>query len=315
MRFAILLCAIVSVSAFAQEPDTTDWHRYIPLELGNEWHYRWTYITGSNPPQAEIYDYLYEVVGDSLVDGTVYKKVVHCVQGENGPPPYCDFDFVLVRIDEELATVLRLWDNGEDLWLHYPCELDAPFSDTPRDLTCPWTGVTLAVVSGEAVDEHPVGGGVMTGSLTLKTYEIGDCGLYLLLSDAGLLYWKCLGDPSDYTLEYAKLDGVEYGEPVVVVVASEGDQSLPERDERLSIYPNPVRAQATLAYVLDDSGNLNLDVFDLQGRLVDSVVLGEQASGEHILKLDTSNWATGLYRVRVTTDRGFSATKGIIVIH
>jgi hypothetical protein len=43
MRLATLALVLpLATPAAAQEPepDTTDWHRYLPLEVGNAWQYR-----------------------------------------------------------------------------------------------------------------------------------------------------------------------------------------------------------------------------------------------------------------------------------
>lgn len=155
----------------------------------------------------------------------------------------------------------------------------------------------------------------MIGRLTFKNYStlVGGSNL---LSDAGFLHW-CFGDPGcgeRGTLSYARLNGVEYGEPVVIV-AKEGYPELPERHNQLTIFPNPVRSTATLTYVLDTPGRVTLDVFDLQGRKIESVEMGEPQPGEHSAQVDTERWSNGLYQVRITSDQGFSITKGIIVIH
>ncbi len=322
---AILLFVVLSATAAAQDPvpDTTDWHRYIPLEIGNEWHYSVDTRLHPSLPIFETILHSYEVVSDSLVGGQLYSTLIHCLQEEN-EDAVCDSDFDLVRADESTASVVEGEIVGEDVvewvWLLYPCGLNAPFSNEGQLPPCPkgvWQDPGLEVyVWGEYVDEHHVAGGDgMTGQLTFKDYSTLVSASHVL-SDAGLLQWWS-GEPDcgwcGY-LRYARLDGVEYGDPVVIV-ANESGPELPERHNQLSIFPNPVRSTATLTYVLDTPGRVTLDVFDLQGRKVESVEMGERQPGEHSAQVDTERWSNGLYQVRITSDQGFSVTKGIIVIH
>ncbi len=325
MRRAILLFVVLSATAAAQDsmPDTTDWHRYIPLETGNEWHYT---VRTQIYPSLPIYEttlHSHKVVGDSLVDSVLYTTLVHCSQEED-ENTVCDNGLALVRADEPSASVMNRYTVGgmayEWPWLQYPCGLSAPFSNDPLVLVCadgmPQFPGLEYYVDGGPVEQYPVAGGdQMTGQLTYKVYSTLVSSAELL-SDAGLLSW-CVGDPDcgdRGSLLYAILDGVEYGNPVVIV-ASEGHPELQERYDQLSIFPNPVRSTATLTYTLDAPDRVTLDVFDLQGRKIESVEMGERQPGEHSAQIHTEHWSNGLYQVRITSDRGFSATKGIIVIH
>ena len=319
MRRAILLFVVLSATAAAQNPvpDTTDWHRYIPLEIGNEWHYA---IDIELYPGLPIYErsyFLQEVVGDSTVLGIPYFLVESCGQRE-GETATCSEEYSLVRLDELTASVVQRRESGSEIqWGAYPCSLDAPFSSGGDwiQTVCPNGGEQEFFIYGELHESYDLLGTILDGPITHKIYSTLASGADVL-SDVGLLGWW-FGDPGCSTcasLAYARLNGVEYGDPVVVV-ANEGYPELPERHNQLSIFPNPVRSTATLTYVLDTPGRVTLGVFDLQGRKVESLLLGERSSGEHILELDTARWANGLYQVRITNDRGFLATKGIIVIH
>lgn len=319
MRLALLLFVVVSVSAGAQDPipDTTDWHRYIPLKIGNEWHYA---VDIEVYPGLPIYERSYssrEVVGDTMAAGTFYFLVEHCGQQE-GETATCTEDYALVRLDELTASVFQRYDSGaEGQWGGYPCSLDAPFSTGGGSVqtVCPDEEEQEFFIYGELYESYDLLGTNLDGPVTHKIYSTLASGADVL-SDVGLLGWW-FGDPGCSTcasLAYARLDGIEYGDPVVIV-ANEGYPELPARHDQLSIFPNPVRSTATLTYVLDTPGRVTLGVFDLQGRKVESLLLGERSSGEHILELDTARWANGLYQVSITNDRGFLATKGIIVIH
>lgn len=68
MRKLVLLLLVFSVAVSAQEPDTTDWHSYYPLEVGNEWHRYMDFALGKP-------DYRHKIV---VLRDTVISDTTHC---------------------------------------------------------------------------------------------------------------------------------------------------------------------------------------------------------------------------------------------
>jgi len=68
----------------------------------------------------------------------------------------------------------------------------------------------------------------------------------------------------------------------------------------LPAYPNPFNPNTTLAFDLPNAGRVRVDVFDVTGRLVQS--LGDQfyTAGSHSLKFDGSGLSTGMYFARAS---------------
>lgn len=134
-----------------------------------------------------------------------------------------------------------------------------------------------------------------------------------LLSDVGLVSWFS-GDHLCVecgTIRYARLDGVEYGSPVV-----SNEDVLPRPESAIRTYPNPANRNVTLQFSILESQHIEASVYDLKGALVETRSLGiVSGSAEMRNTLDTSTWPSGLYQIRIVGDRGFNATKGIIVIH
>jgi len=76
----------------------------------------------------------------------------------------------------------------------------------------------------------------------------------------------------------------------------------------LGNYPNPFRSLTTIRYALAAPGEVALEVYDLQGRLVVKRALGLQTAGEHRVTFSNPGMRTGvyLYRVRVMDPLGGS---------
>lgn len=78
----------------------------------------------------------------------------------------------------------------------------------------------------------------------------------------------------------------------------------------LIIYPNPAADIATLKYTMGTSGNVNMHVFSLDGRLVDAQV-GQpvEAGKDRMMRINVADLPTGTYLVQLTTDKESKTVK------
>lgn len=75
---------------------------------------------------------------------------------------------------------------------------------------------------------------------------------------------------------------------------------VPTRSDLAQNYPNPFNATTTISYILPLSGYVRLEVFDLLGQKVATLVEGEQAAGEKSISWDASELTSGVYLYRLT---------------
>ena len=73
----------------------------------------------------------------------------------------------------------------------------------------------------------------------------------------------------------------------------------PKSFDLLRVYPNPFNPSTQIEYSLEQAGTVRLEVFDLQGRLVESLVNTQQQSGTHRIQWLANSQSTGLYFVRI----------------
>src|SRR5690606_24311888 len=62
-------------------------------------------------------------------------------------------------------------------------------------------------------------------------------------------------------------------------------------------YPNPFRSEATVAYRLEEAGEVRLSVYDVLGRRVAVLAAGPKTAGEHRARFEASGLASGVYLV------------------
>ncbi|XWN35925.1 MAG: T9SS type A sorting domain-containing protein [Balneola sp.] len=79
-------------------------------------------------------------------------------------------------------------------------------------------------------------------------------------------------------------------------------------------YPNPFNPSTVISYTLSASTNVNLNVYDITGRKVATLVNGRQTAGAQEVRFDASSLASGVYIYRLETATGASLTKKMILI-
>ena len=84
-------------------------------------------------------------------------------------------------------------------------------------------------------------------------------------------------------------------------------------NQQIGIYPNPAKDFAVVGIKLDQTSNVSVAIYDIAGKLVYSNAVVKIEAGQHEMKINTSDFATGTYNVIVNTDLGILKDKLIIV--
>ena len=69
----------------------------------------------------------------------------------------------------------------------------------------------------------------------------------------------------------------------------------------MNIYPNPTSGVATIEYSVSKSENVSIDVYNLLGNKVQSIVSNSQPQGKHVISWNTSNLPSGVYIIQLQT--------------
>ncbi len=139
------------------------------------------------------------------------------------------------------------------------------------------------------------------GSVNLSGELAGSATSWLDVSaEAGVEY--------AYYLEVTELDGTvsRFGPSEVVVPVAVRELALSDP------YPNPCSDSLTIHYSLTNNGTISLNIYDVAGRLVETLVSGEQTAGRHSVNWDSSVAATGIYLLRLEAE-GNAITKRAVI--
>ncbi len=77
----------------------------------------------------------------------------------------------------------------------------------------------------------------------------------------------------------------------------------------VSVYPNPFNSSTSITYNLTEAGIVNLNLFDLNGRLAMNILSGETSTGKHSTTIDGALLSSGVYIIELRTNGKVSKKK------
>ena len=78
-------------------------------------------------------------------------------------------------------------------------------------------------------------------------------------------------------------------------------QDIPTEFELKSAYPNPFNPVTTIKYGLPEDGFVSLEIYDVNGRVVESLVNDNQIAGFYSIAWNATAESSGLYFIRLTS--------------
>ncbi len=96
-------------------------------------------------------------------------------------------------------------------------------------------------------------------------------------------------------------------------IIEENNQQIPENISLSQNYPNPFNPTTTIEYSIPQAGLVTIKIFDILGREITTLVNEEKQRGNHELKFNASNLASGIYFYRLQAGN-FIDTKKMILL-
>jgi len=93
----------------------------------------------------------------------------------------------------------------------------------------------------------------------------------------------------------------------------EGVAILPKKYELGQNYPNPFNPTTTFKYELPKESKVVLSVFDMSGRLVETIVNQTQSAGYYSVQWDANDYSSGVYIYRIQADQFQQVRKCVLI--
>ncbi|HEX9950886.1 MAG TPA: T9SS type A sorting domain-containing protein [Rubricoccaceae bacterium] len=286
------------VDALPFAPDPTPPADYYPLEVGNEWIYRYTEQSVNGTGDAYVRR---RMLREEAVGGQTYAVDQECVYDNLAAATTwtCEPER-LVRFDPATTNVVIGGVGGtESVFI---CELGADFGAVRACAPSGggagrWVDLGLGpvLIGGQAV---PVARVKQETSLANVPPPVYIAGIGRGPMPAGPFRTS--------SFEFARVRGVEYG---VRPVAGESGAPVAAAFA-LAASPNPTAGPLALAFTLPEAQTVTAEAFDALGRRVwqTTAALG---AGAQTLTVDASAWAPGVYVVRAIAGQA-SATARVV---
>jgi type IX secretion system substrate protein len=120
---------------------------------------------------------------------------------------------------------------------------------------------------------------------------------------------------SSHTIYYNQKNGSSDGAAITsaintAIAATTGVGNVSNSVSILTLFPNPAKNNISLKYGLDNAAPVNIEVYDIVGKNVKTVALGEQSSGEHSLDLNFENkLANGVFFLKMNVGNASQIVK------
>ena len=305
----ILLSLLLAGAAPGQDTpvvvDTLDWQRYYPLEIGNTWEY------------GGLNSYISMIIGDTLANDHRY-----FIRRDSIPPVGTLGPFIhtfYLRYDTAGTVVTLLSLEADTLELPLPFDysrVDFPDFLAHFDMRTAF-GDTLYYGAPDTL-YYVQGGYNARQQIGYELVEVD--GLKCFREQGFTAGWiECYATDIGFVgggnlfgseLNYAKVGGIEYGRlPTPVEAAAE----VPAQFSIETIYPNPFKGRATVAYRLPKPSSITVEVFNVLGQRIWRERSSVQAAGIGRYPLQSRAWSAGLYFVRLTTESGAQSVRSVVI--
>jgi hypothetical protein len=112
-------------------------------------------------------------------------------------------------------------------------------------------------------------------------------------SNQDAMLWGDAGRPRpslEWLEDYVDTAAVEVG-----VSNEDFEEELPEEFQLSQNYPNPFNPNTQISFTIPASSEVTLNVYDITGRLIQTLVDGRKSAGSHVVNFNASNLSTGIY--------------------
>ncbi len=143
---------------------------------------------------------------------------------------------------------------------------------------------------------------------TLDGDSISDNSWVLVNFDSGGVY-----DITAYVSDTTESDSLTWEVNVTPNSVYDDEPRHPDTPTLYPPVPNPFNSVTTVRYYLPTTSQINLSLFDVNGRFVAELVDGRRTAGEHNLTLNAGELSSGLYFLRLQVEGQIETRKVLLI--
>jgi hypothetical protein len=196
-------------------------------------------------------------------------------------------------------SVMQAWVFGDGSNNRFRFAVDDP-SGTGSHEVSPWYDLDFVgwrllkwdLRDGETGIWEPISDGTLDGQLNFDSFQL------------------------EYIDSLGTNEGTIYIEDLTVMTpggVAIANTDMPADFKLAQNYPNPFNPSTAISYQLPGYSNVNLSVYDVNGRLVANLINKSQPAGTYTVNFNAGPLPSGVYIARLKTDLGILNTKMLLV--
>ncbi len=166
-------------------------------------------------------------------------------------------------------------------------------------------GTRVYVVTGTKRQMREVSGGNSAQSMLWQHFGLSNAGII----DSIIINWGSGGTKVLTNVAVNQFLDVPDGNCPLGIISNE----VPVRNELEQNYPNPFNPVTKIRYSLLKSMTVTLEIYDISGKLVKTIVNETQPGGHYEYEFDGTGMASGIYIYKIATDK-FTDMKKMILL-
>jgi len=280
------------------QSDSAYYHSFFPMHVGDKWVYK------SYSPDIDLW--IQEVVTDTIDTNGTHWFMYH----KDGSYYRINDSFEVIYKGafswEHSDTLYKLNADTGECW-DIDRKRESGMVDTIR--TVNYYGIRQMLIIDMYFGPAPCDTSIPDGSYlwAQKTF---------LVSGIGMVEQWYEGGPGRYLIG-AIVDGVVYGNPNGLENSSE-NVNISDYLKLFPCYPNPFNNSTTISYLLLKKGYVVLNIYDLKGNLIQTLVNQIQNEGSYNIKWNCTNInnqavQSGLYFYEIIVNRYKTMRKMILL--
>lgn len=298
MKKLLLILFFIPALLFTQQIDTNIF-RYYPLKVGNTWTYRsFNIFMGSTR-------YKISATNNVILSGRHYFELTRY---QTGYAPTISY----LRIDSLKGSVRTYSTNAGCNW--------TPFEKTGDSLAARKTDSSKydCAYYYRCIDDtsHRSFFGLNRSTKEFSWTDYFEHVTYrLYMQDIGMLEEHQLGPAgSGITIDLlgCVINGIVRGDTSLVGI-TQLTSEIPKEYSLHQNYPNPFNPVTNIKFDLPESGFVELDIYDINGREITKLVNQQLSAGSYSADWDASNYSSGVYICKLTTGKFSSSMKMIVL--
>ncbi len=156
----------------------------------------------------------------------------------------------------------------------------------------------------------------------LRSNVFDECGYAVLghgAADGRLNYWGHSSGPYHETLNPTGLGDTLIGDMQFIpwlgdTTSDIASHSEIDKDFSISVHPNPFNSSATIEYALTREQDVKLEIFDVLGRNVETILNDRQSAGVHSILWNAESQPSGVYFATLSSPQSnFRAVKLLLL--